>query len=756
MREVLYPVDGITHVSVSLADKTAFVTHKNTVSPNQIVDLINSKHLGASIKDTVTAGDSHNLLRTEELSTIALLALQVVLFTTSCIFMFVVGDCASAESSHQSPCEYAYRADLNGWEIAAIVLWGAVVMLSYLLFYHAYLSVRRCRPSMEFLMAVAIVGSIALGDFFSAALVAIIVKLLELTTALMVRFIEHRLDSMVVTAPLEVKLVSGHMVPLGELRPGAELLLRVGEAVPVDGEVVHGEATMDESKITGEALPVEKRVGDSAYSGAVLLSGMVHLRATASADASFEGSVAQAVSRAKDSGSPTLALLSRFTFWYTPSVIVIAGIAGLAFMDVEKFLLVLVTGCPCSMLGAAPLVQGTAIAVLASKHKLLLKSSQALEALAELRVLGVDKTGTVTTGQFEVQQLTALEGFDEDEVHRWAATVEHADNHPIAISVTKSYTGCLIKAAQQLTGLSGFQREGRVGVRGVVQGRNVGVGNAAFVSLEGAAMAAEAKKLSEEWESQGGVLFVTVDGQVAAVMQLQDPLRPEAPLALAALRKLDVEVMMLTGDNAAAAHRAAEEAGISEVHAGMLPEDKARMLVQASHRIMPTEDLELQEPGAGGSNDLGSTGVGFIGDGLNDCVALATASVGVAMQEMAAAAMVNAADGVLQGGLAELPAAITVARRAKRLVIANVALAALMSVASIIVVIVVDVPLWLGAIFDNGSLLIVLLNSLWPLCWTVSYMDETIQTKLEALQPGNKLTYKEKKDLGKVHLSIAA
>lgn len=163
MKEVLYPIDGITSVSVSLTDKTAFVTHKSTVSPDQIVDLINTKHLGASIKDTGSAGDSSSLLRAEELKTIGALSLQIVLFVIGCVFMFTVGTCASVKSSHHTPCEYAYRSNLDGWEITALVLWGVDCLLSPMLYYHAYLSIRRCRPSMEFLMAVAIIGSIALG-----------------------------------------------------------------------------------------------------------------------------------------------------------------------------------------------------------------------------------------------------------------------------------------------------------------------------------------------------------------------------------------------------------------------------------------------------------------------------------------------------------------------------------------------------------------------------------------------------------------
>lgn len=740
-------MDGIIDVSVSLADRTAFVTHKANVEPERIVEIINTKHLGASVKESGVAAASSALGSAR--TTAAICVVQVTIFGLGAACMFLVGEC----SDH---CHDVYAGgDLNGWEVTAVVMWGLCVGLSFKMFQHAALSCMRLRPNMEALMSVAVVGSIALGDWLSAALVAVIVKVLELISDTAIQYIDRMLKAMVVTTPEEATLTSGATIKLADIAPGTELVVRVGEVIPVDGRVTAGEATVDISKVTGEATPLLKQISEEVMSGAVVVNGYLHVESTSSVQHSFQGNVAHAVDRARGSSSHTQQLVSVVATWYTPAVILLAAIVAAVELSFRKFLLILVAGCPCSLLGAAPLVYGTAIAVLADRHQVLLKNANMIETLATIKIFGMDKTGTLTRGEFELVDLKVFGGFDEDTVHRWAAAVESADNHPIARSIVKSYSGCLILAAQQLETVREFEREGRCGVRGDISGRQIGVGNTDFLRAEAAELHPEANDLLSQWASRGSVVFVTVDGQVAGMLLLSDSIRPESSAVVKSLNMLGVKTVMLTGDNIMSANAAAAQVGISQVHAELLPTHKAEWIQQASHapdvdfqavhkfQLVVTGSFNDEEaPIEQKDQDMGPMGVGFIGDGLNDCVALARAHVGIAMREVAESALVDASDAVLQGTLAELPSVIIFARRVRWLVLFNIALAAFMNLAVIVASIAVEVPLWMGVICDNGGLLIVLANSLWPLCWNISAIDPCVTSMLHSDQ---KLTYKQRK-----------
>ena len=745
-------MDGIIEVSVSLIDKTAFVTHRSNVLPDQIVDIINSKHLGASIKDTGAAGQSENIGTQSVVPTaIRICAIQIFFFAFGVVCMYALGEC-------DEHCDDVFtEGALNGWEVTAAVLWSCCILFSYRLFYHAGLACLRLRPNMEVLMSIAIIGSVCLGDLMSASLVAVIVNALEAVTDCAMRFIDQRLKAIVTSRPELSALVTGGSIPVAEIKPGDDIVIRVGESVPVDGTVTKGEATVDESKVTGEAMPIIKQANDQVLAGAVVVQGFMHICASNSAAESFQGSVAEAVERAKRSGGSLVEQrMATIAKWYTPAVILLAAAVAAAELNFKKFLVILVAGCPCSLLGAAPLVYGTAIAMLASKHQLVVKGAHVVEALADVKVFGLDKTGTITNGEFELKSLEVFDGFEKDLVHRWAAVVENADSHPIARSIVKSYSGCLVVAAQQLDSVAKFMREGRAGVRGEVDGHRVGVGNAEFIDAEGVTLGGTASELLTRWEGEGTVVFVTVNRKLAGMMLLCDAVRPDAPATVKALHEISVATIMLTGDRSSAADVSAAAVGITAVHAQLLPHQKAEWLVRASHGLQQLDangvaELEIEsglradtEGGQGEAEGWGSDCVGFIGDGLNDCVALAKAHVGIAMQEVTSAAMLDSADAVLQGELGQLPAVIVFARRARLLVLVNVVLAVVMNLAIIVPSVFMDVPLWVGALCDNGGLLVVLLNSLWPLSWEVTCIDTSTKAMSGLLHRQNKLTYKQK------------
>ena len=220
VKELLYPFDGIVEVSVSLVDKTAFVTHRANVEPEEIVRVINTKHLGASLKETGAAAIAGGVLRSAAHSTAVVCTIQAVLFTLGALFMFAVGKCHDSEH-----CNDVYAGGFNGWEIAANGLWGCCLPLSYKLFHHAALACMRLRPNMEVLMSIAVLGSVGLGDLMTAALVAIIVKLLELVTDCAIQYIDQKLKGMVVSTPEMVSLTTGATVAVSDVMPGAEIVV---------------------------------------------------------------------------------------------------------------------------------------------------------------------------------------------------------------------------------------------------------------------------------------------------------------------------------------------------------------------------------------------------------------------------------------------------------------------------------------------------------------------------------------------------
>lgn len=690
---------------MSVADKKASIRHSSAVEPRELVRLLNALHLGASLQENGLVAVHARAWSGQERLRASVWAIQGLLFVLGLL----------AEEFHNSKLAW--------------VAYGLCVALSWPLLRKAWLAVLRRRSNVELLMAAAMVGSLLQKQPMEAAMVGAIVTVMDTVTFAAVQAVEARLNGCVSVPPATLLLKGGLSIPASELAAGMVFLVRAGEGVLADGVILAGDGAVDESRVTGEALPVSKETGDSVRSGSVLQSGALEVRADRSVEKSFQNAILDAVREAKNTQSGTELAVEAFAVWYTPLVISVAAIVAFAQNSWTQFLVIIVAGCPCAILGAAPFVQASALAVLARRHRFLVKEASALESLARMKIIGVDKTGTITTGHFKMLDMQAVGEWPLQDLHRWAAGIETKDNHPLAHSLVESYTGCVTAFGGwgNLPLVTQFRREGRCGVTGVVEGQPVGVGNVDLLKELDITLECRAAELFDEWSLRGTVLFITVDQDVGAVLLMADSLRGDARGTVEALRLLGVETILLTGDKSAAANAAAAAVGIDRIHAGLRPEDKAALLLQATWPGSATsapsnasnEAFLLPKAGARGPVD-----VGFIGDGLNDCLALAGASVGIAMQEVGPQATVDAAAAVLQGGLGQLPAAIKLARRARRLVFANVFLAVAMNTAVIVAAACVGVPLWVSVLADSGGLLVVLANSLWPLCWRIEAVQE--------------------------------
>lgn len=609
------------------------------------------------------------------------------------------------------------------------------VVLSYSLFYKAWSAVLSMRANVEFLMCTAMLGSLAQGAIPEAASVGVIVTLMDTVVWMSVSAVERHLSNSISIPPSKIALQDGKEIPTEELKTGMVFIVRAGDGVPADGTIVKGKGTMDESGVTGEAMPKEKSkdpaLDNKVKSGSVLQAGFLEVQADQDVDSSFQANVRRSVEQAKNTESGTQRVVGKFAAWYTPIVILSAAAIAIAQKDFNQFLVIIVAGCPCALLGAAPFVHAATLAVLAKRHRLLLKETSALESLARLKWLGIDKTGTLTTGHFKLLKMKSVSSFTEKDLHKWSATIETKDSHPLAQSLVQSYTGCLVAFAgwDGLPEVTDFKREGRVGVKGSIEGRTIGVGNEFFLDSLDIDLEGKAQELFKEWSPQGTVLFITVDQTIGGLLLLDDSLKGDTIGTIAKLKSMGITTAMLTGDKKLAADRVASAAGIEVVHAGLLPEDKARIVLQASWGEGKSPDLEKALLD---KLERGNVDVGFVGDGLNDCSALANAHVGIVCQEVGSQATVDAASAVLQGDIGQIPAAIIIAQRAQRLVIANILLALGINLGVIIAAATVGLSLWQSVILDNGTLLAVLLNSLWPLCWRVDAVPDEAQEELTA------------------------
>ncbi len=440
--------------------------------------------------------------------------------------------------------------------------------------------------------------------------------------------------------------------PLDLVVVGDRLRVRPGEKAPVDGTVLEGRSALDESMVTGESMPVTKGVGDKVIGGTLNQSGALVIRAGQVGADTMLARIVQMVAQAQRSRAPIQRLADSVAGWFAPLVIgvALAAFAAWAMFGPEPRLAyglvaavsVLIIACPCALGLATPMSimvgvgRGAGLGV-------LIKNAEALERLERVDTLVVDKTGTLTEGRPSVTEVVPAEGFAGDDVLRLAAAVERASEHPLARAVV---------AAAESKGLAApavgdFEAPAGKGARGVVEGRRVALGSAAFLGQEGvdaAPLAATAERLRADGAT---VIFAGVDGRLAAALAIADPIKATTPAALAALAREGVRVVMATGDNRATAEAVARRLGIADVEAEVLPEGKGALV----------DRLKRQ-----------GRVVAVAGDGVNDAPALAAADVGIAMGSGTDVAIESAGVTLVKGDLM----GIVRARRLSRATMANI------------------------------------------------------------------------------------
>ncbi|GAA3766428.1 heavy metal translocating P-type ATPase [Salinactinospora qingdaonensis] len=548
---------------------------------------------------------------------------------------------------------------------------------------------RRRQLGTDVIALLALVGTIAVQEFLAGAIIAVMLtggRLLEDRAS---RRARRELGALLARAPRFAHRVdSGEIVtvPVEEVAAGDLLAVRTGEIVPVDGHVESGTAVLDESAVTGEPLPAERQPGELARSGVVNAGSPFHLRATTDATSSTYGAIVRLVREAEAKSAPFVRLADRYAAVFLPVTLLLAGGAWLLSGDPVRAVAVLVVATPCPLILAAPIAFTSGMSRCAGRG-VIVKSGDAIERLARARVLLFDKTGTVTTGHPRLDRVLTATWTRSDEVLGWAASLDQASSHVLAAAI--------VRAARErdlpLHLPTGVSEVPGAGLEGMVEGRSVRLGKASWVAADPPAELVESARV-EAGHSEAATVFVGVDGHLAGILLLRDPLRPDAPRTLRLLRRAGIErAVMVTGDRASVAAAIGDYVGADEVHAEQSPEGKVAVAEAASATAATV----------------------MVGDGVNDAPALARAGVGVALGARGATASSQTADIVITvDRLARLAETLAIAQRTRTIAGQSVGVGMGLSLAAMVVAALGYLPPVAGAVLQEAIDVAVILNAL--------------------------------------------
>ena len=661
VEKALKAVPGVTEAVVNLATERATV--RGVASVQDLIAAVDKVGYEASPVDTgmqadEEAAEKKDAERAElkrDLTLAAVLALPV--------FVLEMG-------SHMIPGMHEWVASTIGiqqsWYLQFVLTLLVLAIPGWRFYEKGFPALFRLGPDMNSLVAVgtaAAFGYSMVATFAPSLLPAGTVNVYYEAAAVIValillgRFLEARAKGRTSEAikrlvGLQAKeahvLRDGRIVdiPINDVAQGDIVEVRPGERVPVDGEVTEGRSFVDESMITGEPIPVEKAEGSTVVGGTVNQKGALTLRATAVGGQTMLAQIIRMVEQAQGSKLPIQAVVDKVTLWFVPAVMLAAVLTFLVWLvfgpspalsfALVNAVAVLIIACPCAMGLATPtsIMVGTGRG---AEMGVLFRKGEALQLLKDAKVVAVDKTGTLTEGRPVLTDLEIADGFDRNQVLAKVAAVDSRSEHPIARAIVES----AVEGGIALPTMTDFDSVTGMGVRATVDGARVEVGADRFMrelGLDVGSFARTAERLGNEGKSP---LYAAIDGRLAAIIAVADPIKSSTPAAIAALHQLGLKVAMITGDNARTAQAIAKQLGIDEVVAEVLPEGK----VEAVRRLKASHGQ-----------------IAYVGDGINDAPALAEADVGLAIGTGTDVAVESADVVLMSGNLQGVPNAIALSK----------------------------------------------------------------------------------------------
>lgn len=509
---------------------------------------------------------------------------------------------------------------IGGKDKAAQVLLGTTALVSAIpLVIGMIKSLRNGTYGVDILAATAIITSVLLGEYWAGIIIVLMLTGGEALEDYAEKRAKTELTSLLERAPKKAHLIKGNKtidVAVNQISINDRLLIKPGEVIPADAVIIEGTSTLDESSITGESVPTEKRVGDTILSGSINMDSALTVKTLRSAKDSQYEQIVKLVKTAASSQAPFVRLADRYSIPFTIISFVIAGTAWAISGDPLRFLQVIVVATPCPLILAAPiaLISGMSRS---AKQGIIVKNGGALERLAEIKTIAFDKTGTLTRGTPVVSNIIAYSGFDKIQVLQAAAVLEQKSNHILAKAIVAEAN----KQKLKLPKVRNVKETAGYGVHGIVKGKDVLVGKATYITEQGVSLPKGVRASSFTATTS----LVAIDGVVAGSIAFEDQLRPEAKQTLADLKSAGIKhLLMVTGDNQKTADIIAQKIGITDVQAECLPADK----------LLAVENV-VDKP------------VAFVGDGVNDAPVLTAANVGIALGARGSTAASESADVVI-------------------------------------------------------------------------------------------------------------
>ncbi len=579
---------------------------------------------------------------------------------------------------------------------------ASVVVGAWFIAPKALAAIRRMRPDMNLLMVIAVMGAVAIGEWFEAATVTFLFAIALLLEHWSADRARRAIGALMDLAPATARYLCPHHGDVHEahiedVEVGATVLVRPGEKIPLDGEVTKGASLVNQAPITGESAPVPKNPGDEVFAGTINGDGALEFKVTKPANDTTLARIIHLVQEAQSRRAPAEQWVEKFARYYTPAMMALAVAIvvvpplffGGAWAEwLYRGLVVLVIACPCALVISTPvsIVSGLTAA---ARNGVLIKGGMYLEACSHLRAMAMDKTGTLTYGHPEVQEVIPFNGHTPEELLERAAALEAESEHPLARAILRKAESQGVAAARA----EGFRALKGRGAEGVVDGRAFWIGSHRLMHEKGQETP-EIHDAAEKLEEAGhSVIAVGNEEHVCGLISVADGVRESARASVAAIKQLGVrKVVMLTGDNEGTAQAVAKATGVDAVHAELLPEDKVREV----------EEL-VQEFGH----------ATMIGDGVNDAPAMAVATFGIAMGAIGTDAAIETADiALMSDDLSKIPWLIRHSRRTLGVIKQNISFALGLKVVFIVLTLFGAASLWMAIAADTGASLLVISNGL--------------------------------------------
>lgn len=585
------------------------------------------------------------------------------------------------------------RLDILPFDPAWVTVLISGIPLLYLAIWRIIYNPGISKISSALLISIAMFAAIAIGDLFAAGEVAFIMAIGALLEEATTNRAKKGLNQLIRLAPTKGRRINNgaeEMIPAEDIRQGDTLRILPGETIPVDGTIIHGETSVDQSIMTGESLPVDKSVGDEVFCGTINRFGSIDMTATKVGENSSLQKLIRMVQEAENKQAPMQRIADKAASWLVPVALLIAVLAYGFTGNIVTAVTVLVVFCPCALVLATPTAIMAAIGQ-ATKHGVIIKSGEALEKMGKVDTIAFDKTGTLTYGRLEVSDVISFdEAVSETALLSLTASAEAKSEHPLG----KAIVACARAKELPVMESASFKMTAGRGIFAEIQRRRLLCGSEVFLQENGVSMDASVRSVLEQLRAQGKASVLVADGpNCIGVIALSDVLRPEAKDMVARLADMHTRTVLLTGDHERTADYFARQVGISEVQAELLPEEKVRAI-----EILQKENRK----------------VCMIGDGVNDAPALKTADVSVAMGSMGSDIAVDAADvALMSDDISKIPYLKRLSNATGKTIQFSISLSMCINFVAIILSLMEVLTPTTGALVHNaGSCFVVLIAAL--------------------------------------------